>query len=236
MLRADKLLASMGFGSRKEVKKLLKKGGFTVNEAVVKEGKTHVNPETDTLEVFGERFYYKPFIYLMMNKPQGVVSATDDKRDRTVIDLLQPEDAFYEPFPVGRLDKDTTGLLLLTNDGQLAHKLTSPKKKVDKQYLVQLEKSVDQADILALEQGVGLDDGYVTKPAVVKLVNDQRKDLVHLTIQEGKFHQVKRMFQARGNRVVTLKRERIGPLNLDETLSHGAYRKLTEDELEKLLN
>ncbi|MCR6107653.1 rRNA pseudouridine synthase [Salipaludibacillus agaradhaerens] len=236
MLRADKLLASMGFGSRKEVKKLLKKGGFTVNEAVVKDGKTHVNPETDILEVFGERLYYKPFIYLMMNKPQGVVSATDDKRDRTVIDLLEPEDALYDPFPVGRLDKDTTGLLLLTNDGQLAHKLTSPKKKVDKQYLVHLEKSIDEVDILALEQGIELDDGYVTKPAVVELVNDQEKGVVYLTIQEGKFHQVKRMFQARGNRVVALKRKRIGPLNLDETLSLGTYRELTEDELEKLLD
>jgi 16S rRNA pseudouridine516 synthase len=226
----------MGFGSRKEVKNLLKQGGFTVNDTVVKDGKTHVNPETDTLEVFGERLHYKPFVYLMMNKPEGVISATEDKRERTVIDLLEPEDALYEPFPVGRLDKDTTGLMLLTNDGQLAHKLTSPKKKVDKMYRVHVDKPVDKEDMSALERGIELDDGYVTKPAVVKVLNEKEKDVLHLTIQEGKFHQVKRMFQACGKRVVALKRERIGPLDLDETLALGTYRELTEDELEKLLD
>lgn len=235
-VRADKILANMGYGSRKEVKKLLKKGGFSVNGETVKDGKVHVDPDKDMLEVFGERLEYKQFIYLMMNKPQGYVSATEDLKESAVTEILEAEDALYNPFPVGRLDKDTTGLLLLSNDGKLAHKLTSPKKKVDKTYLVHLDSPVSEEDIDSLEKGVTLDDGYVTRPAKVERIEGKEADTVRITIHEGKFHQVKRMFQTRGKKVIRLKRERIGPLYLDETLDLGTYRELTEDELQNLIN
>lgn len=235
-MRSDKLLANMGYGSRKEVKKLLKKGGLTVNGEKVTDGKTHVNPQEDEIEIFGETIDYKPFIYLMMNKPQGVISATEDRSEETVVDLLEIEDALYEPFPVGRLDKDTTGLLLLTNDGKLAHQLTSPKKKVEKTYRVHIDAPLQDGDKDALEQGVILDDGYETKPARLEYVNGERGTLVKLTITEGKFHQVKRMFQARGRNVIALKRESMGPLLLDPHLDPGTYRELTDEEIALLKN
>jgi 16S rRNA pseudouridine516 synthase len=235
-LRTDKLLASMDFGSRKEVKKLLKKGGFTVNGEIVKDGKFHVDPEKDLLEVYGEGVDYKEFIYLIMNKPPGYVSATVDKVESTVIDLLATNYHVYEPFPVGRLDKDTTGLLLLTNDGKLAHQLTSPKKKVDKMYLVHLDLPVSQIDIDALEQGVTLEDGYETKPAKIDMLNDDDLTKLYITIQEGKYHQVKRMFQTREKKVIALTRKRMGSLHLDPQLEQGEYRELTEDELNSLKN
>ncbi|WP_416151859.1 pseudouridine synthase [Salipaludibacillus sp. HK11] len=234
-LRADKLLSNMGYGSRKDVKKLLKQGGFTANGETIKDGKKHVDPNKDTLVIMGEPVEYREFIYLIMNKPKGYVSATEDKNEATVIDILEPEDSIFQPFPVGRLDKDTTGLLLLTNDGKLAHQLTSPKKKVDKMYLVDLDHSVSQEDIVALENGVILDDGYETKPAKVELVDEYNSTRVYITIQEGKYHQVKRMFQTRGNKVIRLERIRMGPLHLDPTLELGTYRELTEDELSMLM-
>ncbi|WP_280769982.1 pseudouridine synthase [Salipaludibacillus daqingensis] len=231
ILRTDKLLASMGYGSRKEVKKLLKKSAFTVNGETVKDGKFHVNPENDLLEIFGERVDYKEFIYLMMNKPAGYVSATEDKVEKTVVELLETKHQLYEPFPVGRLDKDTTGLLLLTNDGKLAHQLTSPKKKVDKTYLVYLDIPASEEDILALERGVTLEDGYETKPAKIHIITEGDLSKLNITIQEGKYHQVKRMFQTQGKRVVKLERKRMGSLHLDLELEKGHYRELTEKEL-----
>ncbi|MDG5787737.1 pseudouridine synthase [Evansella sp. AB-P1] len=233
-MRVDKLLSNMGYGSRKEVKKLLKQGGLTVNEKVIKDGKVHVNPEEDHIEIFGESVSYKPFIYLMMNKPKGVISATEDTTDMTVVDLLETDDAIYEPFPVGRLDKDTTGFMLLTNDGKLAHQLTSPKKKVDKVYRVHIDQLLNEEDERVLKEGVTLDDGYITKPATLQYITDDDKTVLHLTISEGKFHQVKRMFKAVGNKVVALKREKIGPLSLDPSLEPGSYRELTEDEVDSL--
>ncbi|MCD8509970.1 MAG: rRNA pseudouridine synthase [Bacillus sp. (in: Bacteria)] len=233
-MRADKLLANMGYGSRKDVKKLLKKGALTSNGEVIKEGKQHIDPEKDEILLFGEAVDYKPFIYIMMNKPKGVISATEDLNDETVIDLLEQDDAVYEPFPVGRLDKDTTGLMLLTNDGKLAHQLTAPKKKVDKTYRVHIDKPISTEDKDALEQGVMLDDGYMTKPAIVTYLEGEQDNVVHLTITEGKFHQVKRMFKARGRTVIALKRERIGTLYLDPELKPGEYRELTEEELKGL--
>lgn len=234
ILRSDKLLASMGYGTRKEVKKLLRKGAFTVNGEIVKDVKVHVEPEKDLLEVFGEIVEYKQFIYLIMNKPSGYVSATEDKVESTVIDLLEVNYLIYDPFPVGRLDKDTTGLLLLTNDGKLAHQLTSPKKKVDKMYLVNLDLPVSQMDIDALEQGVILEDGYETKPAKIDILNEDDLTKLHITIHEGKYHQVKRMFQTRGKKVIALTRKRMGSLHLDPHLEQGEYRELTEDELTSL--
>ncbi|MDQ0254970.1 16S rRNA pseudouridine516 synthase [Evansella vedderi] len=233
-MRVDKLLANMGYGSRKEVKKLLKKGGLTVNGEVVKDGKVHVDPDNEQIEIFGEVVEYRPYIYLMMNKPRGVISATEDVSEPTVVDLLQTEDAIYEPFPVGRLDKDTTGLMFLTNDGKLAHQLTSPKKKVDKTYRVHIDAPLTTEDKEALEAGVILDDGYKTKPAVLTYTDGDLETRVRLTITEGKFHQVKRMFQACGRKVVELKRERIGTLHLDPELQPGEYRELTDEELESL--
>ncbi|SFE95370.1 pseudouridine synthase [Alteribacillus iranensis] len=231
-MRIDKLLANTGFGSRKEVKKLLKSGTVEADGEKLKNGATHVNPETQEITVRGETLHYQKFIYLMLNKPQGVVSATEDNLHNTVIDLLEFEDAVREPFPVGRLDKDTEGLLLLTNDGKFAHSLTSPNKKVPKVYQAELAKSITENDMRAFEEGILLDDGYQTKPAQLESL-DQSGRHIQVTITEGKFHQVKRMFEARENKVLFLKRVKIGYLSLDPKLGKGEYRDLSQDELEK---
>jgi 16S rRNA pseudouridine516 synthase len=233
-VRIDKMLANLGFGSRKEVKQLLKSGAVKVNDKLVKDSKQHVNTETDVVTLNGEVVEYKEFIYLMMNKPPGVISATEDTREKTVIDLLEMNDQIYEPFPVGRLDKDTEGLLLLTNDGQLAHRLLSPKKHVPKMYYAVIEGEVTEKDVEAFKAGVTLDDGYETKPGFLTIIKSGIRSEIELTISEGKFHQVKRMFQAVGKRVVYLKRMTMGPIQLDESLELGEYRDLTEDELELL--
>ncbi|AZU63659.1 pseudouridine synthase [Neobacillus mesonae] len=233
-MRIDKMLANLGYGSRKEVKQLLKSGAVKVDDAVVKDAKQHVNPETEIVTLNGEIIEYKEFIYLMMNKPPGVLSATEDNNDETVIDLLELEDQVYEPFPVGRLDKDTEGLLLITNDGQLAHRLLSPKKHVPKTYFAVIDQEVTIEDVKAFAQGVVLDDGYKTKPGDLKILKSGIRSDIELTITEGKFHQVKRMFQAVGKRVVYLQRISMGPLALDETLELGEYRELTDEEVELL--
>lgn len=233
-MRIDKMLANLGFGSRKDVKKLLKDGAVKVNDEVIKDAKVHVNPEADTVTLNGEVIEYKEFIYLMMNKPPGVISATEDLHERTVVDLLEMEDAVFSPFPVGRLDKDTEGLLLLTNDGQLSHRLLSPKKHVPKTYFAVIDREVTEEDIDAFEKGVMLDDGYVTKPGVLNILKSGLRSDIELTITEGKFHQVKRMFEAVGKRVVYLKRISMGPLMLDESLQLGEYRELTEEEVSSL--
>lgn len=233
-MRIDKMLANLGYGSRKEVKQLLKSGGVKVNDTVIKDAKQQVDPNNDTVSLNGEIIEYRQYIYLMMNKPPGVISATEDHRDETVLDLLEMDDAIFEPFPVGRLDKDTEGLLLLTNDGQLAHRLLSPKKHVPKMYYAVIDGVVTEADIAAFKEGVTLDDGYVTKPGELTILKSGIRSEIELTITEGKFHQVKRMFQAVGKRVVYLKRMTMGPLILDEELELGEYRELTEEEIEQL--
>ncbi|WP_077619128.1 pseudouridine synthase [Bacillus sinesaloumensis] len=233
-MRIDKLLANRGFGSRKEVKGLLKSGAVQINGTPVKDSSKHVKVETDTVTVHGEVIEYKEFIYLMLNKPQGVISATEDHLHDTVLDLLEMEDAVYRPFPVGRLDKDTEGLLLLTNDGQLAHQLLSPKKHVPKTYIAVIEGEVTEEDVEAFRNGVTLDDGYETMPAVLTIISSGLRSEIEVIIEEGKFHQVKRMFQAVGKRVVYLKRIKMGPLPLDEELQLGEYRELTEDEVNLL--
>ncbi|MBA2878348.1 16S rRNA pseudouridine516 synthase [Anoxybacillus kamchatkensis] len=231
MLRIDKLLANMGYGTRKEVKKLLKAGVVKVDGMTVKDAKTHVNPKEQVVTVWGEEVEYKPFIYLMMNKPKGVISATEDAVEETVVDLLEEEDRIFDPFPVGRLDKDTEGLLLLTNDGQLAHQLLSPKKHVPKTYEAIIDGEVTEDDIAAFRRGVVLDDGYETKPAELVIIRSGLRSDVRITITEGKFHQIKRMFQAVGKRVIYLKRIQMGPIPLDETLEPGEYRELTDEEM-----
>ncbi|MBB3907002.1 pseudouridine synthase [Anoxybacteroides rupiense] len=235
-LRIDKMLANMGYGTRKEVKKLLKSGVVTIDGVIVKDPKTQVNPEKQIVTVWGEEVEYKEFVYLMMNKPPGVISATEDDMEETVVDLLEEEDQIFAPFPVGRLDKDTEGLLLLTNDGQLAHQLLSPKKHVPKTYFAVIDGEVNEEDIAAFRRGVILDDGYETKPAELVILKAGIRSDVEVTITEGKFHQVKRMFQAVGKRVVYLKRIQMGPLALDPLLALGEYRELTEEEIERLKN
>ena len=235
-MRIDKMLANIGYGSRKDVKKLLKAGAVQIDGVKIKDAKQHVDPETQTVTVYGEEVEYREFIYLMMNKPPGILSATEDDRQETVVDILQEEDQVFNPFPVGRLDKDTEGLLLLTNDGQLSHRLLSPKKHVPKKYFAIIEGRVTEEDIDAFEKGVTLDDGYHTKPGHLEILKSGSISEIELTITEGKFHQVKRMFEAVGKKVTYLKRLTMANLVLDETLELGEYRELTEEELEALMN
>lgn len=232
MERLDKILANLGYGTRKELKKIVRSGIVEVNGVVAKDSGMQVDPEKDKIVINGEEIYYREFIYLMMNKPDGVISATYDNRDETVIDLLEVEHQVFEPFPVGRLDKDTVGLLLLTNDGELNHRLIAPKWKVDKVYFAKIDKEVTESDIKAFEKGITLDDGYVCKEAKLEIqsVSEEGSDVL-VTIQEGKFHQVKRMFEAVGKKVVYLKRIEFGTLKLDEELEEGEYRELTEEEI-----
>ncbi|AXH99501.1 rRNA pseudouridine synthase [Sporosarcina sp. PTS2304] len=234
-MRLDKLLSNTGYGSRKEVRQLLKKGMIRVNGTVVKDPAQHVDSESDAISLLGEEVIYREFIYLMMHKPPGVLSATEDTRDRTVVDLLRNEERHFEPFPVGRLDKDTEGLLLLTNDGKLAHNLLSPKKEVPKTYFAKVAGHVTQEDAEAFAGGVILDDGYETKPGMLTILHSDEISEIELTITEGKFHQVKRMFEAVGKKVIYLKRVTMGPLVLDEELPMGEYRELTVEELQMLV-
>ena len=234
-LRIDKMLSNSGMGSRKQIKQDAKKGFIEVNGITEKDSSKIIDTENDEIKYKGEIIKYTPFIYLMMNKPYGVVSATEDNYDKTVIDLLSDEDNFYKPFPVGRLDKDSEGLLLITNDGQLAHDLLSPKKHVDKTYYAEVEEEVTVDDIKAFEEGVVLkEDNYKTLPAKLQIIESGYPSICLVTIMEGKFHQVKRMFNAVNNEVTYLKRLSMGELKLDETLEAGQYRHLTEDELKVL--
>ncbi len=233
-MRLDKLLSNSGYGSRKEVKQLLKSKIVTVNGKVQTKGEAKVDSEKDAILVGGETVHYQEFLYIMMNKPQGVLSATEDNHQKTVIDLLPLEYQEYEPFPVGRLDKDTEGLLLLTNDGKLAHFLLSPKRHVDKVYFAEIAGIMSEADRQTFEKGVILEDGYLCLPAkmdVLSIDEEKATSEVHITIKEGKFHQVKRMVMAVGKEVTYLKRMTMGPLQLDEKLAKGAYRLLSEAEI-----
>lgn len=235
MERLDKVLSNLGYGSRKEIKIMVKNGGVEVDGVIVKDNNMKVDPNKSVIKVSEEEVNYREFIYLMMNKPAGVVSATFDNYDETVIDLLELEHAAFNPFPVGRLDKDTEGLLLITNDGEMNHRLTSPKWHVDKVYYAEIDKAVDEKDIDAFEKGITLDDGYKCLPASLKIISaNEDGSEVYVTIQEGKFHQVKRMFEARDKKVVYLKRISMGELALDNELDEGEYRELTQEEMEIL--
>ncbi|MED4956592.1 pseudouridine synthase [Paenibacillus macerans] len=238
--RLDKILGNLGYGSRAEIKKLVKQGRVTRNGAVVKDSGAQCDPFGDVIELDGERIVYREFVYLMLHKPTGVISATEDLRQQTVLDLLPAEFRVFDPFPVGRLDKDTEGLLLLTNDGQLAHDLLSPRKHVPKTYEAIVDGQVGDPEAERFKQGVELDDGYITLPAELDvlerntLADGTLTSRIRLTISEGKFHQVKRMFEAVGSKVTYLKRISMGPLVLDEALPKGAFRELTEAELAAL--
>lgn len=239
-MRLDKLLAHTGFGTRKEVKKIIKDGYIEVNGEIQKNVGLKVDPDVDDIRVGGERIYYEEFVYFMLNKPAGVISATEDYIHETVIDLLEPADSVQDPHPVGRLDMDTEGLLILTNDGQLTHQLTSPKKQVDKEYYALIEGIVTEEDIATFYEGIVLiedDEEYTTMPATLEIVSvdeEANESEINVTIQEGKFHQVKRMFHAVGKEVLYLKRVRMNEMKLDESLPLGEYRRLTEEEMDLL--
>jgi 16S rRNA pseudouridine516 synthase len=229
-MRVDKFLANSGYGTRKDIKNYIKQGIITVNGAIVKDGGMHVDENKDEICINGESAKYKKYIYIMLSKPQGVVSATYDKHLPTVVDLLDEYSLSFEPFPVGRLDIDTEGLLVLTNDGDMSHRLLSPKSHVKKIYYAKLDKPIDNSDIRAFAEGVTLDDGYKTLGADLEAADDG----AIITIYEGKFHQVKRMFEAVGKKVTYLKRLQMGNLKLDKTLNSGQWRELTEKEIDLL--
>ena len=232
MERLDKIIANLGYGSRKEIKIIARKGLIEVDGVACKDSGMNVDPEKSVIKINGEEILYRKYIYLLMNKPSGVVSATTDSKDDTVIDLLEVEHQVFEPFPVGRLDKDTVGLLLLTNDGELNHRLIAPKWHVDKVYFAKIDKKVTEKDQKAFKNGITLDDGYKCKEGNLEIISstDEGSE-VKVTIQEGKFHQVKRMFEALDKNVTYLQRIEFGGLKLDETLEEGEYRELTEEEL-----
>ena len=234
-MRLDKFLADCGIGTRTEVKKMIRSGAVSVNGKTATKADLHLNPETDTVTAFGQEVIYREFIYLMLNKPQGYLSATRDGRTPTVMALVPEEYLHFEPFPVGRLDIDTEGFLLMTNDGDLAHRLLSPKKHIPKTYVAQIEKSVTQKDIEAFREGVTLDDGYKTLPAELKSLSDSEPYMAEIVIHEGKFHQVKRMFEAVGNKVLYLKRTKMNKLEIDPLLELGEIRELTDEEMKLLL-
>lgn len=232
MIRLDKFLAQMNIGTRSEVKNAIRKGKVLVNGEVCKNADIKIDETSDVVSYENCEIIYEKFVYYMLNKPAGVVSATKDNLDKTVLDLMCDVKK-KDVFPVGRLDKDTEGLLLLTNDGDLAHKLLSPKNHIPKTYFVRTRDVVTQEQLNLLEKGIDIGEDTLTMPALTEYINDNE---IFLTIYEGKFHQVKRMFKALGNEVIYLKREKMGNLTLDENLENGEYRKLTTDEIEMLYN
>ncbi len=229
-MRLDKFLCEMNVGSRSQVKAKVRQGLVTVNGLVAKDADLKIDELGDVVCVQGQRLRYQRFVYYMLNKPEGVVSATHDNTAETVVSLLGAERR-EDIFPVGRLDKDATGLLILTNDGGLAHRLLSPKRHVDKVYRVTVEHPLSARDVYSLETGVEIGDEKPALPAMVEAVSDRE---ILLTIHEGRFHQVKRMLLAVDNQVLALKREGFGGLALDECLKPGEYRELTKQEVDRL--
>lgn len=224
-LRLDKLLADMGYGTRSEIKKEIAKGGVTVNGTVMKKPEAKIDTERDIVCIKGEKAVYARYEYFMLNKPAGVVSATMDRRERTVLDLIEDKKR-DDLFPVGRLDKDTEGLLLITNNGELAHQLLSPKKHVDKVYFARVRGTVTEEDIKMFSEGLDIGDEKKTLPAQLSILSSGEISETRITIREGRFHQIKRMFAAVGKEVVYLKRLGMGTLTLDESLAPGEYRRL----------
>ncbi|HEW4227910.1 TPA: rRNA pseudouridine synthase [Streptococcus pneumoniae] len=235
-MRLDKFLVACAVGSRTEVKNLLKAGRVTVNGKKEKSAKLQIDEKIDEIRFDGQVLEYEEFVYYMMNKPKGVISATEDPKYRTVLDLLDALARSKEVFPVGRLDINTHGLLLLTNDGQLAHVLLSPKRHVDKTYLAQVKGIMTQEDVETFAEGIPLKD-FTCKPAILELVSidtEKNQSQIRVTIAEGKFHQIKRMVGYCGKEVVDLQRLTMGTLVLDENLERGEWRRLTKEELEIL--
>lgn len=244
-MRLDRFLANSGVGTRREVKELLKKRKIKVNESIVIDGSKHIDENMDIIKLEDKVISYKPFVYIMLNKPKDVISATEDEMHKTVIDILDERYRTYSIFPVGRLDIDTEGLLILTNDGQLAHNVLSPNKHVNKKYYVELRDPISEEDIKKIENGIELEENFITKEAKVEIIENSEIPIdktngtrypskAYITITEGKYHQVKRMFKAVNNKVVYLKRVKMGNLELDKNLKIGEYRELSQDEIEKM--
>ena len=233
-MRLDKFLCDMQLGTRNQVKEYIRKGTVSVNDMIIKKPDFKLDEKKDAVAYLGKLLVYQSTYYYMLHKPAGVVTATSDKQDKTVMDLLK-DAAGRDLFPVGRLDKDTEGLLLITNDGELAHNLLSPRKHVAKTYYAECSGSINEEKIKILETGVDIGDDAPTLPAKVELLTQADMTYtIKLTITEGRFHQVKRMVEAVGGRVIYLKRLSMGPLLLDKTLPKGAYRPLTEQEITEL--
>ncbi|MCH3962738.1 MAG: rRNA pseudouridine synthase [Clostridium sp.] len=237
MERLDKILSNLGYGTRKQVKALVKEGHIKIDGVSVRDSSIKVDTDNNKIEIDDRIVDYKKHVYIMMNKPDGVVSATYDNYDETVIDLLEAEHRAFDPFPVGRLDKDTVGLLLITDDGEINHRMISPKWHIDKVYYAEIDKILTDSDIEEFEKGIVLDDGYKCMPAKLEIIKaDKDGSMANVTVQEGKFHQVKRMFESLEKNVVYLKRIKFGPLQLDDNLKEGSYRELFEFELESIKN
>lgn len=234
MERLDKILASQGTLSRRDVKEIMKKGRVSVNGTVVKDSSIKVDIYKDEVCLDGEKIVLKKHIYIMMNKPQGVVSASEGEKEETVVDLVPDELYRKGLFPAGRLDKDTTGFVLITDDGDFAHKILSPKNHIFKTYLARLDHKLSDSDIKMLENGITLGDGTILKEAKVEIVEQSDTPLVKIMICEGKYHQVKRMFAAAGNKVIALHRSKMGELELDSALNPGECREITPEELLKI--
>ncbi|MBP5276243.1 MAG: rRNA pseudouridine synthase [Lachnospiraceae bacterium] len=229
-IRLDKYLADMGVGSRRDVKSILKAGRVKVNSVIVTEAEAKIDIDADNVELDGKRIGYEEYRYYMLNKPAGVISATKDKLSDTVIEILKGENT-KDLFPVGRLDKDSEGLLIISNDGKFAHNVLSPAKHVDKTYFVRLDKKPNEEEISRIENGIDIGDDKPCLPAKVEVISD---DEAYITISEGRFHQVKRMFQAVGINVTYLKRISMGALKLDENLAPGEYKKLSKEEINEV--
>lgn len=232
-IRLDKFLADMGFGTRSQVRQQIAGGNVTVNGLPARHPELKVDTDKDRVLFCGTEAAYAQYEYYMLNKPAGVVSATEDKKERTVLDLLQ-ERKRKDLFPVGRLDKDTEGLLLITNNGDLAHRLLAPGRHVDKVYYAEIDGKVTREDAELFRAGVDIGDKKKTMPAFLEILSSADRSEILLTIREGRFHQVKRMFHAVGKEVLFLRRIQMGPLKLDEKLRPGEYRRLTKEEVEKL--
>lgn len=233
-MRLDRMIANMGRGSRKEVRTAVKQGRVTVNGVTAKKPDQYVMAGEDQVVYCGEIVPYEKYIYLMMNKPEGYVSANEDRRDATVMELLDYPWCNMELFVAGRLDKDTTGLLILTNNGKFSHNMLAPKKHVPKTYEAKILGCVTPHEVEVFAQGITIDGGYCCQPAQLEILQGGEQSRIRLTIHEGKFHQVKRMFEAVGMKVITLRRISMGGLHLDETLDAGAVRPLTREEVESI--
>lgn len=232
--RLDKLIASQGRFCRREVQELIKSGKVKVNGITVRDRGAKSDDEKDIICVNGEQLDFQRFVYIMLNKPKGVVSATNDKNEKTVIDLVPKEFKGRNLFPAGRLDITTTGFVLVTDDGDFAHRILSPKNHIEKTYEARLAESVTEGQLEAVRNGIGLKDGTKCLPAKVTVLADGEKPLVEIKICEGKYHQIKRMFAAAGNGVIELKRTQMGGLTLDQSLKEGECRLLDAHEVQKI--
>lgn len=231
-MRLDKFLGATGCATRSESKKIIRSGGVTVNGRVARSPDDKVDPQNDEICFCGRAVVYRKYTYILMNKPEGVVSATEDGRDKTVIDLLPDSVKKNDLFPCGRLDKNTLGLMLITDNGDLAHRLLAPKSHVEKKYYFKSKFPLTEDEAKRFESGLVLDDGYETKPAAIELYGDGNEGII--TLVEGKYHQIKRMLDALGNKITYLERISFGPLTLDEKIERGAWRYLTDDEIAAL--